>query len=281
MSEFPRIQLTPGPRDRLTFEVDGRERLTYYYGADLPRPFLYPLVGPAGRSLTRLGHPRDPHGHRHHRGIWTGHHQVNAGDWWTENGNRIRCERLLEIVDGPFARLAARHQWVDSGGQAVLREQWSVTYHELPDAEALIEIHLRYECPAAPVTFGKTPFGFLGLRVAKTMSVEFGDGRILNSEGAVNEKELLWKPARWVDYSGPVLQGRTNGITVMDATDNPRHPTCWHVRDDGWIGASFCYDAPYPLEREKPLELRYGLYVHDGPANPAKIAEHYGWWTGR
>ena len=38
------------------------------------------------------------------------------------------------------------------------------------------------------VTFGKTPFGFLGVRVAKMIGVKDGGGTIRNSEGGVNEK---------------------------------------------------------------------------------------------
>ena len=74
----------------------------------------------------------------------------------------------------------------------------------LPDRESLVEITLVFTASHGPVTFGKTPFGFLGVRVAKLMGVHDGGGTIRNSQGGVNEKGVFWKPARWVDYSGRV-----------------------------------------------------------------------------
>lgn len=56
----------------------------------------------------------------------------------------------------------------------------------------------------------------------------------------------------------------------MDHPQNPNHPTFFHVRNDGWMGASLTYDAPRTVMRHKPLRLRYGLYVHRGaPKTPA------------
>ena len=43
---------------QVQFLVDGRERLRWHFGPQYPRPFFYPLVGPAsGLSMTRMGHP--------------------------------------------------------------------------------------------------------------------------------------------------------------------------------------------------------------------------------
>ena len=54
----------------------------------------------------------------------------------------------------------------------------------------------------------------MSVRMAKTIGVIDGGGRILNSEGQLNEKEVFRKPARWVDYSGAVAQ---HGAGVISA----------------------------------------------------------------
>jgi hypothetical protein len=133
-------------------------------------------------------------------------------------------------------------------------------------------IDLRLE-PAGrdPVTLGKTPFGLLGVRMAKTIGVTDGGGTIRNSEGGVDEKEVLWKRAKWVDYSGPITNDAVEGIALMDHPSNPNHPTFFHVRNDGWMGASLTYDADRVIEPGKPLVLRYGLYVHAGAPTPDKL----------
>jgi hypothetical protein len=75
-----------------------------------------------------------------------------------------------------------------------------------------------------------------------------------------------------VDYSGPIVGETWEGITWFDHPTNPRHPTHWHVRDDGWMSAAFNLREAHSLERKTPLRLRYGFHVH-GRAVDAKAAE--------
>ena len=56
----PRVQIVPQPDDQVSVQVEGRERLRWHASARYPRPFVFPLLGPSGRSVTRLGHPADP-----------------------------------------------------------------------------------------------------------------------------------------------------------------------------------------------------------------------------
>ena len=98
--------------------------------------------------------------------------------------------------------------------------------------------------------------------MAKTAGVNDGGGMIRNSEGGINEKQVFWKRARWVDYSGPITHDKLEGITLFDHPQNPNFPSYFHVRNDGWMGASLTFDRPRKIEPTKPLRLRYGLYVH-------------------
>ena len=54
-----RVQARPEPRHGVSFLVDGRLVLGLDGGAGMRRPFLYPVLGPAGVPLTRMGHPHD------------------------------------------------------------------------------------------------------------------------------------------------------------------------------------------------------------------------------
>ncbi len=108
------------------------------------------------------------------------------------------------------------------------------------------------------------------MRVAKSLSVVFGQGTITGSNGQINEKPLFGLPNRWIDYSGPVGSGNRSvieGITLIDHRLNPAHPAKWHVRDDGWIGPSLSRDGDIPLKVDQPLSVRYLLYIHGGPVN--------------
>src|SRR5690348_16421423 len=71
---IPAMQVLPLPYDQASVERQGQEIARYHFGATLRRPYVYPLVGPTGKSLTRMGHPRDPQGHSHHNSLWISHH---------------------------------------------------------------------------------------------------------------------------------------------------------------------------------------------------------------
>jgi len=264
--EFPRVQVIPQPDDRASFQVDGVEKLAYLYPARYIRPYWFPLIGPAGRPVTRISHPRDPNSHSHHKSIWVAHAQVNDLDFWSDGTKtRIAHQEIVAYEDGARdASMSVRNRWLDPAGRAILSEKRTARLRPLAGGEVEVDIEISLAPAAGAVTFGKTPFGFLGVRVAKTMGVLDGGGRILNSDGSIDEKGVLWMRACWVDYAGPIAPGESNGLTLMDHPSNPRHPTYFHVRDDGWMGASFCYAEGYALEPEKTLTLRYRLYAHRG-----------------
>jgi hypothetical protein len=140
------------------------------------------------------------------------------------------------------------------------------------DGETIVELQSTFRPEAAMLEFGQTNFGFLAVRVAKSLSAHFGGGELINSEGQHGEAAIFGKPARWTDYSGAVLATRDGrpkeaieGITYFDHPTNPCHPARWHVRDDGWMGASVCMEQPIVTTRENPLRLRYLLHAHAGP----------------
>jgi hypothetical protein len=143
--------------------------------------------------------------------------------------------------------------------------------YRLANRELLLVLDLTFHAAAAVVTFDKAGFGPVGVRVAKWMAVHFGDGRIVNSEGAEGEPAAFRKPARWMDYSGSVAEGVREGLTLMDHPKNVGHPSPFHVREDGWMGAMLSTEKAIPVSRETPLHLRYGVYVHGGVAQPAKL----------
>jgi hypothetical protein len=110
-----------------------------------------------------------------------------------------------------------------------------------------------------PAIFESAGFGPIGVRVAKSVAVHFGGGRIRNSDGAEGEREVFRKPTRWVDYSGQVAPGVVEGLTLMDHPVNPGHPSPFHVREDGWMGAMLSTGGPVTVKQGSPLHLRYGV----------------------
>lgn len=270
---IPAVEVEPQPHHQAVFRRWGKELTRYHFDPADRRPFLYPLVGPSGLSLTRMGHPHDPVTHSHHNSAWISHHSVDRVNFWGDHGpnlGRIVHQRIEQFTDGDeSAALLAVNHW-NNGTETLLVERRRIEVRPTADDQQLIVIDLEFTAEKRPITLGKSPFGLIGVRMRKSIGVNDGGGQIRNSEGAVGEKGtdgqngVFWKPARWCDYSGPVTEKAVEGITLFDHPSNPNHPTIFHVRDDGWMGASLTFDADRTIDVGSPLRLRYGLFVHAG-----------------
>ena len=95
-----------------------------------------------------------------------------------------------------------------------------------------------------------------------------------NSAGKTGAPAIFAQPAKWMDYSGPVPAAdgaeAIEGITYFDHPTNPGQPTRWHVREDGWMGASPCMNQPQITTRKEPLVVRYLLHAHRGAVDPVR-----------
>ncbi len=284
--QIPRCQVVPQADYQASFTIDGAERLRWHFGPQYPRPFFYPLLGPGGASLTRMGHPGAPD-HDHHRSIWFAHEKVLGIDFWGDRSPaRIRQKQWLAYQDGnDEAIMAVLLGWYDGHDpKELLKQELVASLRPAGDDGTLVELQSTFTPLADSLELGQTNFGFLAVRVAKSISAHFGGGRITSSEGGKNESEIFGKPARWMDYSGPVERNTPEnveteaGITYFDHPANPGHPARWHVRDDGWMGASVCRTGPLIIQREKPSLLGYLLHAHAGALNKEnanRIAEDF------
>ncbi len=273
------MRAVPQPYDQVSFQRDEQEIARLHFGPGLNRPFVYPVMSPSGRPLTRMGHPGDPHSHSHHNSIWISYSSVNGVDFWSDHradGGRIVVERVLEIVDSPErAGVITKGAWVTATGQALLTEKRSTWAYPLDKREWLLVIELMLETATEKVVFAAAGFGPIGVRMEKWLSEQFGDGAIRNSEGQKGEPSIFRKPALWVDYSGSSSPGITEGLTLLDHPGNPDHPSPFHVRKDGWMGAILSNSKAITVTREKPLHLRYGVYVHSGVPSFAELNQRW------
>ncbi len=286
----PAMQAIPLPYDQAAFEHEGRELTRYHFGENLRRPFWYPMVGPGGRSLTRMGMPGDPArsvtqasqpedpnrpaspgGHSHQNSVWISHKDVGGIDFWRDAGpiaGQIVHQFVADgfhYIDGEKAGMLSVNAWNGPDCKLLMTDRRRSTVAPGDGDSWWLVIDLQLEAPkGGEVTLGKTPFGPIGVRMAKPVGVNDGGGRILNSEGQRNEKEAFRKPARWVDYSGPVTNDAAGGVTLMDHPNNPRHPAPFHVRDNGWMGACLTLHEPMTIKDGEPVRLRYGLWMHAG-----------------
>jgi len=162
--------------------------------------------------------------------------------------------------------MAARLEWLDPAGNVLMEQELVAGLRPgTGENESTLELQSAFTA-AKPLVFGKTNFGILAVRVARNLSEYFGGGELTSSEGLRGEPAIFGQFAKWMDYSGAT--GATEGITYFDHPANPDYPAHWHVREDGWMGASLCMLEERKLESGRPLTLRYLLHAHQGKVDP-------------
>lgn len=271
----PACRVVPLPGHRTAFVHGGKEVAVWHHGPQYPRPFFFPFRSPRGTALTRMGHPGAPN-HDHHRSIWFAHHKVAGIDFWGDGGKgRVRQKQWLAYEDGDEeAIMAVLLGWFDGEGVELMEQEVVAAWRPGTGSGHELELQLTFRSVGESLELEKTNFGFLAVRMAKELSAHFGTGELRDSEGRTGEPAIFGKRAKWMDYSGPTVavpKGR-EGIAYFDHPANPNFPSHWHVREDGWMGAGFCFGDPHTLEKDDPLILRYLLLGHSGLADRAELS---------
>ena len=192
-SKGSRCRVLPLPDYQSAVECGGREVLRWHFGAHYPRPFFYPFVGPSGVSLTRMGHPGAPD-HDHHRSIWFAHRDVAGADFWSDNTeNRIRQKQWLCYEEGDDqATMALRLGWyAGTPAREVMEQTLVAILRPLAHGEQTLELQSTFVPTNDAVRLGQTNFGFLAVRVARSISEHFGGGRLSDSQGRESERQSL------------------------------------------------------------------------------------------
>ncbi len=290
-------------KDRLRVEVDGK-LFTEWRHKEWTQPYLYPIIGPNGETVTRhypirKDVPNERPDHPHHRSIRFTHSDVNGLNfWWGASKEKagyaaeVKLERIEHIKSGRTGEAVFWNRWLGDG-KLVLREKVRLVFTPLKDRQMLVDYDVELHAGDAPVHFGDQKDGGFMVRVAGTMKVAGGKGTILNSRG--NRNANAWgKRAEWADYYGPDASGKTVGIAIFDHPSNLRFPAHWHARTYGLITANRFgigrfeakkgagrWDGNYTIAPGKSLKLRHRLYFHHGTTEAAKVAEEYKAYVGK
>jgi hypothetical protein len=262
--------------DGVRIQIDGKEFTTYRIGKGQQKPYFFPVLAADGANIARqLEKPED---HPHHKGIWCSIDEVNDIAFWAEKGKIENASIDIVKGEGDPATFRVVNHWLGTDGQPLLRETVTVNVH----ANRLLEYALEFAALDKSVRFGDTKEGMFGMRVANSLRGQAG-GKISNAEGLKEEANCWGKESKWVDYVGTV-NGKTYGVALFDDHRNFRKSR-FHVRNYGLFTLSpFGQKAytngalpedPLTLEPGKSVHLHYGLYVHDGDAGTAHVAEVY------
>jgi hypothetical protein len=299
-----RGEVTAEKTDRgVVIKIDG-QLFTEYLTRAGGSPALWPIIGPAGREMTRP-YPLRPAGkgkydtddHPHHQSLWFTHDQVNGANFWAANinggagdsGPHIAHREFVNTdSDGETATVVTRNDWMN-GDERICAEERTIVFGTRENGDRWIDFTITLKATDGDVTFGDTKEGTFAIRVPDPMRVEANlGGRIENSEGQTNE--AAWgQPAKWVDYTGPVeapspdLRPPTadlpvTGIAILSHPNSFRPTPRWHVRTYGLFAANPFGQRDFPtpeaadqgattIKNGDSLTLRYLVLLHRGRTN--------------
>jgi hypothetical protein len=308
-----KFSIEKAPGGGVTVKVNG-ELFADYVIDQANKPYLAPVFGANGKQMTR-SYPMktvegEQHDHPHHRGICFGCESISGSDSWAElatfeemKSNPKNAAKAQERIDHlgsckhvEFTELKAESDkaviaetcdYLDHSGKKICSEARRITFR-VAGGTRIIDFDQDFTTSDAPAVFGDRKDSGLSIRVPTSMVVEakVGDktikpgGKIINSEG-ITDAEAWGKPAKWVDYHGPV-EGEHLGVAMLNHPTSFRFPTRWHVRTYGLFTAnpfaSQQYDKSLPsgdfeLKSGEHLKLRHRFVFHSGDEKSAKIAE--------
>ena len=277
----------------------------YVIGADVAKPYFWPLNVPGGEAITR-GWPMTPPepgeqtDHPHQKSAWFCHGDVipegivlvdkirgvTGVDFWSEakGHGKIVCVEVGKATrQKGGVSVPTRNEWRTARGMKILDEARTITVHDLGGAW-LVVLDIDLHASVCPITFGDTKEGSMGVRVRDSITEKKGKGRLTNAEGKTSERKVWGQRSAWCDYSGPLPGGKVAGIAIFDDPSNK--PACWHSRSYGLMAANPFgrRRSGFPAARQgelvklakgEHLKLRYGVLLHTGDVKEGKVAEGY------
>ena len=224
----------------------GDELFTAYNFKDSDKPFLHPVNGPNQIRMTRNFPMEETAGeaddHPHHKSIWIGH-EISGVDFWTcRDGAKIVVDGS-PTIDAATNSITATSKWIDADQKIICTDttKWTFGFDE---KSRWIDCVFSLVASEGPITIDDTKEGTVAIRTHPDLrlkpdpkrGVQEVFGNATNSQGTTGP-EIWGQSASWVLYTGTV-ESKPASLLILDDPANFRHPTTWHARDYGLIGAN-------------------------------------------
>jgi putative heme-binding domain-containing protein len=251
---------------RLPGKKEPVELMRYVMDPNL-RPYLHPVRDASGKVVLTQDRPSD---HVWQHGIFTGLHDVNGVDFWTEKTGKQRFVKLLDITQEQD-RVGWRglSEWVAPDGKVLLEEEQTITvYAPMNDQEYTIDFEWVLRTRDQKVRIGRHDYGGLAVRMDYDPKRQH-----LNSNGDRGQ-DTAEKRASWCSVSRE-FGGSIYGITVFDHPQNFGFPSKWRVDAQGLINPSPSLQGDWVIEEKNRRSFKYRLLVHRGAPDAAKLGQAF------
>jgi hypothetical protein len=235
--------------------------------------YIHPLFGPHGEMLTRdwsIDHP-------HHRGIYWAWPEV---DWRDRRGDLHALQQVFArptgrcqaFSGGVFAEVDAENLWSWEDGTPILKERARIRVYRAVTQGRWVDLDFQFTALDETVKLARrntTLYGGLNLRLNAVR-----DQRITKHTDPSNSS-----PRRsWSDLSG-TFEGSSQpaGLSVIQHASNPDYPGDWvDYPELNWVQPTFpASGTRYEVRQDRPLRLRYRLWIHPGTGLPEATARDH------
>ena len=248
------------------------ERLKGRKYAEARSDYIHPLYGPSGEVLT-VDYPGD---HPHHRGIYWAWPEVYykgaKRDLHALQGVFARPSRLVRAEGGTAeATIEAESTWKWGDAEPIVKERAVIRVHRSDgDGGRRVDLEFRFTALVDGVAVarrGQTLYGGLNMRT----TLHAGQKITHHTDPAGARPRRNWGQIVGVPAGGkgPV------GIAILEHAANPDYPGEWvQFPKIDWLQPTFpAKGGKFALSKDKPLVLRYRLWIRRGAASDEQLAE--------
>lgn len=210
-----------------------------YQDPKVSRPYFVDLRTPSGLQVSRRHPPvegQDATDHLGlHTGFWLSFGDLNGYDYWRLKARTEHAGFVTEPqTSSGHGEFAVRNRYLTADGTGCVAEEICRYVIQTVPGGYRIALDSEFSPGDGELVFGDQEEMGLGLRMATELVVDSKQGgRILDSEGRINGKDIWGKTAAWCDYAGPLAGDngkRWAGMTLLTGPGNFR--PCWsHARD--------------------------------------------------
>jgi len=242
--------------------------------------YIHPLWGLDGTVLTE-DFPAD---HLHHRGIFWTWHQIwidgkRIGDPWAIDNfdQRVTDVKFSKVRRGAGVLETEvewlSDKWLKSGKKVpYLKENTIITINPLKENIRKIDFEINLLALEENLTIGgsEDEKGYSGFSVRVILP---DDVVFSGPAGEVKPENTAVESPGYINISGSMgAEGTKAGVAILDHPSNPGYPQPWILRNaKSMQNAAFPGNKLYPVSTDKPLKLRYSLFVYNGTINDQQI----------
>lgn len=256
--------------------IAGKFFTSYRFAADEKYPYLFPVNGPSGASVTSMRNGVYPH----HSSLFFGCDKVNGGNYWQEGlerGQIVSQGAVLEAASGKEIVITDTCDWKRPEAAQPIRDTRRIVISAPSEALRQLDFDITLEA-LEDIEIGLTNHSLFSARMDPDLTPVFG-GTLANADGAVGEKATFGQASPWLACFGQRAGKVVEGLAILQHPGNPGFPSKWFTRDYGFLSPTPMFwpadGKSTRLAKAGKLHLRYRVLVFTGTPQDAGVAPRY------